>query len=413
MVRTQHRRGWLCLLRLRLVLSAALSPASLTKKSDSYGSMADHGSWLPTVHEKRAGDGASLDACKLQATNGHYPIRSPKAKGSRLVKISLDSRRPSSKRRPAAMITAVALMMSVLATVAFMAPFWATAAPVLVDGTTEQFTILVLSYGPRLPLLRGAIRHYGACPSAAEVVVVWNAGLPPDPQSLSTPRVPVRVRVEQTNSLNNRFRPDSGIRTRAVFSIDDDIRIPCRDIENAFAAWRREPEVMIGFFPRLIEGYPTPVFRGERHSVQQHQYNAILTGAAFLDATTAFPLYWADSVAPARSVVDDVFNGEDLLMNFVLANKTASIERLEVSEGKRDLPPVKFFRPSRRVDLSKLSAVGISHDMTRFQVAAERYLAAFADVFEGNPLLSQSLNDALGARRAPLFCGTFLGCLYI
>ena len=43
-------------------------------------------------------------------------------------------------------------------------------------------------------------------------------------------RVPVRVRVEARNSLNNRFAPDARIRTQAVLSLDDDIFMPCSDI---------------------------------------------------------------------------------------------------------------------------------------------------------------------------------------
>lgn len=43
-------------------------------------------------------------------------------------------------------------------------------------------------------------------------------------------RVPVRVRVERRNSLNNRFAPDAAIRTQAVLSLDDDIFMPCSDI---------------------------------------------------------------------------------------------------------------------------------------------------------------------------------------
>ncbi len=39
--------------------------------------------------------------------------------------------------------------------------------------------------------------------------------------------------------------------------------MPCADIERGFAAWRQQPEKMVGYYPRLIEGNPL-VFRGER-----------------------------------------------------------------------------------------------------------------------------------------------------
>ncbi len=60
----------------------------------------------------------------------------------------------------------------------------------------------------------------------AEIVLVWNSGPPPDPaRHLPGAAVPVRVRVEAANSLNNRFRPDPLIRTRAVLQLDDDTLI--------------------------------------------------------------------------------------------------------------------------------------------------------------------------------------------
>ena len=39
---------------------------------------------------------------------------------------------------------------------------------------------------------------------------------------------------------------------RAVLSLDDDIMMPCADIERGFAAWRRAPHKIVGFYPRLI-----------------------------------------------------------------------------------------------------------------------------------------------------------------
>ena len=46
-------------------------------------------------------------------------------------------------------------------------------------------------------------------------------------------------------------------------SLDDDIMMPCSDLERGFATWRKAPQKMVGFYPRLIEGTPLE-FRGER-----------------------------------------------------------------------------------------------------------------------------------------------------
>lgn len=328
------------------------------------------------------------------------------------------------------------MLVALLLIVVFMAPFWAPAFPIPVDGSTDTFTILILSYGPRLPLLRGTIKHYSSCPSASSVVVVWNAGPPPPKEALTkSTNIPVRLRVETTNSLNNRFKPDPEIPNRAVFSVDDDIRIPCRDIEAGFATWRRNPFSLVGYFPRLIQGTPYPVFRGESYVVETGKYNAILTGAAFIDASLMFPAYWSDSMTAARAVVDREFNGEDLLMNFVVANRTlhydshtgkaltsdvshnesddSSLGVVDAASSLTSSSPVHFQRPKRRVDLSKLSPVGISHDMEHFQETADRYLREFVDVFGTNPLQIQDFRAAVGLRGPPHFCGTSMGCFYM
>lgn len=78
-----------------------------------------------------------------------------------------------------------------------------------------------------------------------------------------------------------------------------------------------------------------------RYSIERGKYNAVLTGAAFLDTWTAFPAYWASGVAPARETVDRVFNGEDLLMNFVLANASAG-----GAGGAARRDAIEFMRPT-------------------------------------------------------------------
>ncbi len=44
--------------------------------------------------------------------------------------------------------------------------------------------------------------------------MVWNRGPPPHPRAAFDSAVPVRVRVEPQNSMNNRFKPDAGIKFR-------------------------------------------------------------------------------------------------------------------------------------------------------------------------------------------------------
>ena len=397
-----------CFLRIKLAVLAAVNlNVGDFKKHDHAESEQDNAWNLPTHLPPQPRSQSSAVRTDSQTHRSkHKTTLTPQNSIGSPTKVSQTSayRRRGSKRRHPLTILAgsLAMLITILATI-FFSPFWASAAAIPVFGVKDNYTIVLLSYTPRLAMLRGAVRHYSRCPSAANVVVVWNSGPPPD-LALLPSAVPIRVRVEETNSLNNRFRPDPEITTRAVLSIDDDIRIPCKDIEEAFAAWRLAPEVMHGFFPRLIDGDQDLVFRGEKYVLEKGQYNAVLTGAAFLDHSSAFSAYWADAVAPARKAVDDVFNGEDMLMNFVVSN---------ASGASSEKQAVQFIRPSRRFDISKFSRVGISHNMVTFEAAAIDYFKVFLEVFGKNPLKSQDFEAALNGKSKPMFCGTTIGCLYI
>lgn len=390
-------------LRVKLAILAAFNGKSGDFKKHDFAYGENNGEWrLPTTHpspRKRSHSSALRDSHRGYTST---PLPREDHLGSP-IELLLEApslrRRTSRRRHPITLAVGGFVMAVILLVVIYFAPFWASIAPVI--GLKDSYTIVFLSYTPRLAMLRGAIRHYSRCPSASNIVVVWNSGPPPD-LALLPSSVPIRIRVESTNSLNNRFRPDPEITTKAVLSMDDDIRIPCRDIEAAFAAWRLNPDRMTGFFPRLIDGEQNLVFRGEGYVMENDQYNAVLTGAAFLDASKAFSAYWDDAVAPARAAVDAVFNGEDMLMNFVLSNASGPGNQA-----------VQFIRPSRRLDISKLSGVGISHNMAKFEAAAIDYFHVFLNTFGRNPLNSQDLALALRGGRKPFFCGTFIGCTYI
>eukprot|EP00887_Chlorella_sp_A99_P000045 scaffold16.g45.t1 len=303
----------------------------------------------------------------------------------------------------------------------FLSIVWeAPVAPLQLAGGTggaagpaseaAQFTLLVMTTAARLATLRMVLAHYArCCPSLAEVVLVWNGGPPPAPgRDLPPLCVPLRVRVEANNSLNNRFRPDPQLKTRAVLHMDDDILVRCSDVERGFRAWQARPDALVGYFPRLLlpggsessaagggggdalangagatGGQPLQ-YLGEREVFARGAYNAILTGAAFLDAPLAAELYWGEGNAEGRAAVDRRFNCEarDVLMNFLLAAHHAKGRGLQQQAGQEQQrgrqqqgrpqlqqpaaaeaaaeTPVVYVPPHRRLDLSKLTSVGLS-----------------------------------------------------
>lgn len=286
-------------------------------------------------------------------------------------------------------------------------PFLETPRAYPVSGQYSQYSVMTMTYTPRLKLLYKFVKHYSACPSAGEIVIILNGNSTySNPQILSKiSRIPVRFRKEEENSMNNRYKPDSLIHRRAVLSMDDDLLIPCKDIEIAFTEWRKETRSIVGWFPRLAEENPSPkhgmesvVYRGEPHTIDTGMYNLILTGAAFLDSRIAFPLYWSRKFDLLRDYVDKVRNCDDILMNFVMAG---------VSE---DAHSVRYLRASRILDYSRSTGVGISHKEENFVSQASTCLNLFIKTV-GNPLKRRHFEwDKLhkkphcSVHRSVLFC---------
>ncbi|KAG7670511.1 hypothetical protein KSW81_003073 [Nannochloris sp. 'desiccata'] len=188
------------------------------------------------------------------------------------------------------------------------------AAPtaIAIDGTFSRFTVVITSFSLRINTLQSVVTHYSRCPSIAQILVVWNGEQVPVEGTI-TAAVPVNFRVERNPSLNNRFKPDgiANIPTRAVLSLDDDIMLQCADVENAFAEWRRHPEGLVGFHPRLLSANPGGYF-DEQETLKAGKYNALFTGAVFMDADKWFGEYWSVSNTKGREVVDSKFSCRSL-----------------------------------------------------------------------------------------------------
>ncbi|KAL3523534.1 hypothetical protein ACH5RR_016368 [Cinchona calisaya] len=230
----------------------------------------------------------------------------------------------------------------------------------------SQFTLLTMTYDARLWNLKMYVKHYSRCSSVREIVVVWNKGKRPELSEFDS-AVPVRIREEEQNSLNNRFKMDPKIRTRAVLELDDDIMMTCDDIERGFKVWREHPDRIVGFYPRLIDGNPLK-YRGERYARKHNGYNIILTGAAFMDSRVAFERYWSKEAMVGRQVVDKYFNCEDVLLNYLYANASSS-------------KTVEYVKPAWAIDTSKFSGVAISRNTHAHYHVRSNCLRKFAKMY--------------------------------
>ncbi|THF94174.1 glucosamine inositolphosphorylceramide transferase 1 isoform X1 [Camellia sinensis] len=238
--------------------------------------------------------------------------------------------------------------------------------PYPLNGHYSQFTMLTMTYDARLWNLKMYVKHYSRCSSVREIVVVWNKGNPPELDEFDS-AVPVRIRVENQNSLNNRFKMDPMIKTRAVLELDDDIMMPCDDLERGFKVWRGHPDRIVGFYPRFING-PRLRYRGEKYARRHKGYNVILTGAAFVDSTVAFQRYWSAEAKAGREMVDKNFNCEDVLLNYLYANASSS-------------KTVEYVRPTWAIDTSKFSSVAISRNTHEHYRVRSNCLVKFAEMY--------------------------------
>ena len=123
---------------------------------------------------------------------------------------------------------------------------------------TSSFAVAINTY-KRPEMLREAVRHYavtcGQKYRVGQVFVLWaeQETTPPDPSifyadptvrgGTSQENAPPNHRASITvlklpkDSLNSRFLPMHGLEGKAVFVVDDDVRVACSSLLHGFQAW--------------------------------------------------------------------------------------------------------------------------------------------------------------------------------
>ncbi|CAI0547100.1 unnamed protein product [Linum tenue] len=105
------------------------------------------------------------------------------------------------------------------------------------------------------PLKRTAA-HYASCAGAGAIHIVWSEIEPPS-ERLRTDldravrskswRADIRVEIRENGGGgggSGRFKPIDGVRTDAIFSVDDGVIVPCSSLEFAFSVWKTAPLTM-------------------------------------------------------------------------------------------------------------------------------------------------------------------------
>ncbi|RWW08067.1 hypothetical protein GW17_00028517 [Ensete ventricosum] len=129
--------------------------------------------------------------------------------------------------------------------------------------TLRDGYMVLINTWRRNSLLKKAVAHYASCPKTDAIHVVWSENDPP-PESLKTylrniivsrsknsHKPKFQFDLNEEDNLNNRFNPINGLTNDAIFSVDDDLLVPCSTLEFAFTVWQTTPDTMVGFVPRM------------------------------------------------------------------------------------------------------------------------------------------------------------------
>lgn len=192
------------------------------------------------------------------------------------------------------------------------------------NNVENEITIRVNTYR-RLDLLRTFLDNYSKCDAINQIVVVWsdpenNDKIPKDWLSLYK-KDQVIFEIHDNNSLNNRFKPLSEMKTNAILSLDDDIIIPCDVIKKSLNIWKANSNVLVGYSPRMV-AYDiwTGVTRYLRwqHTWWNGFYSIILTKACLMHKKYLVE-YHKNIPKEMLAYIDEHKNCEDIAFAHIIA----------------------------------------------------------------------------------------------
>ncbi|KAG9283741.1 exostosin-1a [Astyanax mexicanus] len=167
----------------------------------------------------------------------------------------------------------------------------------------------------------------------AQIIVLWNCDkpLPAKHRWPATPQ-PVVVIEGESKVMSSRFLPYSSIVTDAVLSLDEDTVLSTTEVDFAFTVWQSFPERIVGY-PARSHFWDANKERWGYTSKWTNDYSMVLTGAAFYHRYYNY-LYTNYLPASLKSMVDQLSNCEDILMNFLVSAVT-KMPPIKVTQKKQ------------------------------------------------------------------------------
>ncbi|CAN6481017.1 unnamed protein product [Victoria cruziana] len=207
-----------------------------------------------------------------------------------------------------------------------------------VSPAKDGYTVLINTW-KRNSLLKKSVAHYASCIGTDAIHVVWSESDPPsedlkmylreivEKKSQTAHKPNLRFDLNEEDNLNNRFKPIKDLRTEAIFSVDDDVIVPCKTLDFASTVWQSASNTMVGFVPRMHwldeENASTAYYKyGGWWSVWwMGTYSMVLSKAAFFHRKY-LDLYTYKMPSSIHDYVTRERNCEDIAMSLLVANAT-------------------------------------------------------------------------------------------
>ncbi|XP_068650739.1 glycosylinositol phosphorylceramide mannosyl transferase 1-like [Aristolochia californica] len=208
------------------------------------------------------------------------------------------------------------------------------------SSTRGGYTVLINTW-KRNSLLEQAVAHYASCSGTDAIHVVWSESDPPSDslkaylrkivlsKSQSAYKPNFRFDLNEEDNLNNRFKPIEDLRTDAIFSVDDDVIVPCPTLDFAFSVWQSASDTMVGFVPRMHwldaekDGVTYYTYGGWWSVWWMGTYSMVLSKAAFFHQKY-LDLYTYQMPSSIHDYVTRERNCEDIAMSLLVANASGA-----------------------------------------------------------------------------------------
>ncbi|XP_056153897.1 exostosin-1b [Lampris incognitus] len=212
----------------------------------------------------------------------------------------------------------------------------------------------------------------------AQIIVLWNCDKPlPAKHRWPATSVPVIVIEGENKVMSSRFLPYETIVTDAVLSLDEDTVLSTTEVDFAFTVWQSFPERIVGY-PARSHFWDSNKERWGYTSKWTNDYSMVLTGAAIYHRYYHH-LYTLFLPSSLKSMVDQLANCEDILMNFLVSAVTK-------------LPPIKVTQKKQY----KETMMGQSSRASRWAdpdhfAQRQTCMNKFASWFGGMPLVHSQM----------------------